>query len=95
MVVWAAPDGGVERDGAVLVALRRKLHEEVGLAIDAEPPHVWHQEVIEPGHAVGYDGVVNDYLLVRVASFPPAARCPMTSSPPKTSSASAGGGYQP
>ncbi|MET8336376.1 NUDIX domain-containing protein [Streptosporangium canum] len=71
IVVWAAPGGGVERDEAVLVALRRELHEEVGLAIDADPPHVWHQEVIEPGHAVGYDGVVNDYFLVRVASFHP------------------------
>ncbi|MFF3441954.1 NUDIX domain-containing protein [Streptosporangium sp. NPDC002721] len=71
ITVWAAPGGGVERDEAVLVALRRELHEETGIVIDTDPPHVWHQEVVDPGHAVGYDGVVNDYFLVRVASFDP------------------------
>jgi 8-oxo-dGTP diphosphatase len=71
IVVWAAPGGGVERGEAILVALRRELDEEVGLAIDADPPHVWHQEVIDPGLAAGYDGVINDYFLVRAASFHP------------------------
>ncbi|MFE6667483.1 hypothetical protein ACFVFH_28475 [Streptomyces sp. NPDC057697] len=54
-----------------LAALRRKLHEEVGLAIGTGPPHVWHQEVVAPGHAESYDGVVDDYFLVRAASFHP------------------------
>ena len=48
-----------------LAALRRELHEETGVVIDADAPHVWHQEVAAPGHAYGYDGVVNDYFLVR------------------------------
>lgn len=76
IAVWAAPGGGVERDEATLAALRRELHEETGLVIDADPPHVWHQEVVDPGHAVGYDGVINDYFLVRVASFHPRGAMP-------------------
>jgi hypothetical protein len=51
--------------------LRRELHEETGLVIDANPPHVWHQEVAAPGQADGYDGVVNDYFLVRTTRFDP------------------------
>ena len=54
-----------------LAALRRELHEETGLVIDADPPHVWHQEVVAPGHADGYDGVINDYYLVRTTLFEP------------------------
>jgi len=54
-----------------LAALRRGLHEETGLVIETDPPHVWHQEVTAPGHADGYDGVVNDYFLVRTPRFDP------------------------
>ena len=70
-VVWAAPGGGVEPGETPLAALRRELHEETGLILAADPPHVWHQEVVAPGHADGYDGVVNDYFLVRTARFDP------------------------
>ena len=71
VVVWAAPGGGVEPGETLLTALRRELDEEVGLALLADPPHVWHQEVIRDGHANGYDGVINDYFLVRAAAFEP------------------------
>ena len=69
--MWAAPGGGVELGELPLEALRRELHEETGLVLDADPPHVWHQEVAVAGQADGYDGLVNDYFLVRTSHFDP------------------------
>lgn len=70
-VVWATPGGGVEPGESLLAALRRELDEEVGLVLDHDPPHVWHQEVVQAGRMAGYDGVTNDYFLIRTAAFTP------------------------
>ncbi|GAA2473611.1 NUDIX hydrolase [Winogradskya humida] len=70
-VVWAAPGGGVEPGEDGLSALRRELREETGLITASDPPHVWHQVVVAAGYAPGFDGIVNDYFLIRADHFEP------------------------
>ncbi len=69
--VWIAPGGGIEAGESPLDALHRELIEEVGLRFTGMPPHVWHQRHVDPGHIEGYDGVLNDYFLVRTEHFAP------------------------
>lgn len=70
-VVWAAPGGGIDPGESELDGLRRELLEEVGLELTESPRKVWRHEVVAPGHATGYDGVVNHYFLVRTDRFTP------------------------
>ena len=67
--LWATPGGGLEADESLRDGLHRELQEEVGLDAPDEPQHLWHQEVVAEGHATGYDGVINDYFLVRTEPF--------------------------
>ena len=71
VVVWAPPGGGIEAAESPLEALKRELDEEIGLALVDEPPHVWHQRAVAEGLAEGYDGVINDYYLIKTDKFTP------------------------
>ena len=71
LAVWTPPGGGVEVGESLLEALARELDEEIGLQLSETPLHVWHQRVEDPALVNGYDGVINDYYLIRSARFAP------------------------
>ena len=67
---WLAPGGGIEPGESPYEALTRELCEELGLLTFDIEDYVWRQEALGP-YASGYDGVRNDYYVVRTAHFTP------------------------
>jgi 8-oxo-dGTP diphosphatase len=68
--MWALPGGGVEPGEDDVAALRRELHEELGLVLDHDPgPPVWTRTHVVPLEGARGDGQTERIYLVRAPAF--------------------------
>ena len=74
MALWAMPGGGVDEGESHGEAIVRELAEEVGLASFEPGPWIWHREHVFPFYGGGWDGQIEETMLVRVPAFEPAPR---------------------
>jgi 8-oxo-dGTP diphosphatase len=72
--LWACPGGGVEPGETHEDAIRRELHEEVGLELRELGPCIWTRTHLLPMFGGRWDGQVERFYLVETDAFEPAPR---------------------